>query len=425
MPNTLAQLANEGQYATGLSRQSGNPIGRWIQGVAGRSTPSNMLSALASEAQRYQSMPAGELAAQFGAGGGSGLVGMFAGRGAKTANLAELARAEEMAKAGVPDPQIWRETGWTLDTPDRVPRFEIPDIGATSQYTHLPEIGSSRISERAIEHPELFGAYPDTQGITQLGLRESQPTGSMDSLGGYLTAKAPNVEELKGVGLHELQHAIQQREGFARGGSPEMFKSSPESLQGLHTYDDMAHAEQIINMAKQYGKTVDEFMQNPPRWVTDKQVAIAKNFENRPAQDLQYAKNYIIEKTDPREAYTRLAGEAEARLTQARMNMTPEQRLAQYPYDPEYFQGATGVGLKDLIVRNDGGTAMSSPQSGGNIPQLISDMAEARRVYEAQRAARLAQPQQNTMANLAAGAGALGAGAGLGYYGTEYLLGDR
>ena len=65
---------------------------------------------------------------------------------------------------------------------------------------------------------------------------------------------------------------------------------------------------------------------------------------------------------DVYKAYQSLAGEAEARLTQARMNMTPEQRLAQYPYQPEYFEQATGVPLSDLIVRNDGGTAMSLPE---------------------------------------------------------------
>lgn len=41
-----------------------------------------------------------------------------------------------------------------------------------------------------------------------------------------------------------------------------------------------------------------------------------------------------------------------ARVTQARMNMTPDQRLAQYPYQPEYFEQATGVPLNSLIVRN-------------------------------------------------------------------------
>lgn len=43
--------------------------------------------------------------------------------------------------------------------------------------------------------------------------------------------------------------------------------------------------------------------------------------------------NYEAVASDPMEAYRRLAGEAEARLTQARMNMTMPERLASYPPD--------------------------------------------------------------------------------------------
>ena len=40
-----------------------------------------------------------------------------------------------------------------------------------------------------------------------------------------------------------------------------------------------------------------------------------------------------LDNLDPHQQYKRLAGEAEARLTQLRMNMTPEQRLKSYPLD--------------------------------------------------------------------------------------------
>jgi len=45
-------------------------IGQWAQGVGERSSLGGMLGAMASEAQRYQQMPAGELAGQFGPSGG-------------------------------------------------------------------------------------------------------------------------------------------------------------------------------------------------------------------------------------------------------------------------------------------------------------------------------------------------------------------
>lgn len=285
----------------------------------------------------------------------AGLAGMFAGVGAKTADVVKLGLAEKLKKAGVPDREIHAQTGWTFGFADGKPRFEIPDDAARLKEAAIP--GGKWQVGQALGHDPLYGygdsAYP--------ALRNTPLTYDKGAGGQFIgegnQGMRVGVDNPKSTTLHELQHAIQQREGFARGGSPEMFKSSPESLQGLHSYDDMAHAEQIINMAKQYGKTVDEFMQNPPRWVTDKQVAIAKNFENRPVKDLQYAKNYIIEKTDPIEAYQRLAGEVEARLTQQRMNMTSEQRLHSYPIDQ------MDVPIEQQIVRYGDGQAMSVPKT--------------------------------------------------------------
>lgn len=274
--------------------------------------------------------------------------GIFAGVGAKTANHANLDLAKKLQAQGVPDPDIWKQTGWALDPPDKIPRFEIPDDAATAKFTHLQERGADRIADRAIEHPALFSAYDDTRNISQLGLRENSTRGSMDSAGGYLVAKAPDTESLKSVGIHELQHAIQQREGFARGGSPEALgiEEAKASIPSLR---------QSFREAKvAYDDAVD--MGYPQEQISQRLNAL-KQIENDLTENLALA-----ELGDPYKAYQRLAGEAEARLTQARMNMTPEQRLAQYPYEPEYFQKATGVPLSDLIVRKEGGTAMSLPE---------------------------------------------------------------
>jgi hypothetical protein len=50
------------------------------------------------------------------------------------------------------------------------------------------------------------------------------------------------------------------------------------------------------------------------------------------------------------EAYRRLAGEAEARATQARMNMNAAERRAKFPYD------SYDVPVSDLIVRGQSGS---------------------------------------------------------------------
>ena len=51
---------------------------------------------------------------------------IFAGKGAKTADIPKLEKAQDMAKAGSPREAIWKETGW-WQGPDKQWRFEIPD----------------------------------------------------------------------------------------------------------------------------------------------------------------------------------------------------------------------------------------------------------------------------------------------------------
>jgi len=418
MANTLAQLANE-EWARGLSRPSGNPVGQWIQGVAGRSTPSGYFNAMADEARRYQDMPiedmASEVASNLTGGIGGGLVGMFAGKGAKTANLAKLARAEELRAAGVPDEQIWKETGWTMGFPDKQPRFEIPDdasrlsAGALDYVSknpqEIPKIGS------VLRHQELYGAYPEAKDISLFTHKGSGAEYSRTGTGDRESIKLSTFDEPKSPALHELQHAIQQREGFARGGSPDQIAS--ELVKEQRAY--------FTNEAGKLRKEAEKFWEK-----SDRGAAAADQYSALLSKANEYDSLGFVrpEVSGIRgDIYKRLAGEAEARLTQARMNMTPEQRLANYPVSQ------FDVPVEQQIVRYGDGqaNALSSMagQSDENIPKLISDMAEARRIYEAQRLAQMNQPPPNTLRNLAIQAGALGGGAGAGYYGTDYMMGDR
>lgn len=271
--------------------------------------------------------------------------GIFAGVGAKTANLDNLDIAQKLKQQGVPDELIWKQTGWTLDTPDKIPRFEIPDNKAMYRGTYPSAYG---YADTAMHHPELMQGYPDVGGIRF----ESNVSG----IGGdYANQGAEEIIRLganEGVdtgstALHELQHAIQQREGFARGGSPESMANLLPDAQAIND------AQVIQTLIQRRGISPDNARQE---------------FLNMMGRDAHPASMSLVnepnlQNMNPMDAYRRLAGEAEARLTQARMNMTPEERLANYPYQPEYFQQATGVPLKDLIVRKDGGTAMSVQES--------------------------------------------------------------
>jgi len=340
---------------------------------------------------------------KLGALGAPAMAGIFAGKGAKTADVVMLSKAEEMAKAGIPDAQIWKETGWALNTPDGMPRFEIPDDAAQiGVLTDLIKKRNAPISARRDEilarvkaegraptneekfyvnnanmqmqaaayrgeigdvvgHPPLFNAYNnisnrDIDWGTVGGGAHGEWNDRAQSLGlsGGLFG-----EGAKSTALHELQHAIQQREGFARGGSPEMFDAGPmfsgkakelaADLSQNLTGGISAKPQEIVAAIK-YGD---------PREL----AAISQKHGFGNIDDALKFLSAEDAKRTPFGQYQRLAGEAEARLTQSRMNLTPEQRLAQYPYDPAYFEQATGNRLADLIVRKDGGKAMSVPDN--------------------------------------------------------------
>jgi hypothetical protein len=235
-----------------------------------------------------------------------GAAGIFGGRLAVTADHQALNRAQAMAKAGAPREAIWNDTGWFKGGDDKW-RFEIPDNKAkltrdwlTSSLDTSPnKVAANKYAllEGAIKHPDAFDAYPDTRMMGYRGRFEYGPdtilqrktdTGeiavgaggghyipSRDSIdaGGFGYDRPQAKAGVLSTTLHELQHAIQSREGFVPGASPSdfMYQNSP-----LFKYRGP------LNTAEQ--------------------------------------------------AYRRVAGEVEARNVQARMNMTPEERRAKPPW---------------------------------------------------------------------------------------------
>lgn len=247
--------------------------------------------------------------------------GIFAGVGAKTANLEALARAKEMQNAGIPDEEIYKKTGWFFGMPDKKPRFEIPDYQA--KYIGA-EKGGSDYANAVIEHPEFFKAYPGASGMKVEevsgagGSYLANPSGAYGRMEIGSEAQSPIS-----VAAHELQHAVQQREGFARGGSPDVIAIDPTQYL---SQSDIEYAKSLPAYAK----------------ATDKE---------------SFLRNFAGMKLDhPELAYKRLAGESESRLTQARLAMTPEERAASYP--PSMFD----VPAEQQIVRYAEGRAMSAPE---------------------------------------------------------------
>lgn len=189
----------------------------------------------------------------------------FAGIGARTSDKSSLMKAHGLQNQGKDMEAVRKETGWFLDV-DNKWKFEIDDSAVRvrdkgkGEWTALGD---------AIKHTKLFQAYPQLKDV-QLKLTIDEdlkaPSGSLNSasIGTWTAAgteyetkhsdweifvKAPNMEDAKSTLLHEVQHAIQVIEGFARGGSPAGIKTELSKSAGLDA-DKIRHLAQNLEELK-------------------------------------------------------------------------------------------------------------------------------------------------------------------------------
>lgn len=285
--------------------------------------------------------------------------GIFAGVKAKGADLDKMEAAKELANRGLSRDEIWQKTGWFEDV-DGNWKWEIDDSGAGFDMT--PSLEAQKrgapYSERfpfigeSIEHRQLLGyqgsAYDDLDNIrlqvdgkTTKGGSYGQsanlaeginPKGEFIELSDDLTGS-----DAKSVALHELQHAIQEREGFARGGSPERLGLPQEQQFELarKAYEAASGDEQIL---------------------AELGIDVGAPKARRAWDELSKREKVRYLEQGREMAYMRLAGEAEARNVQTRLDYTPKQRRATPPWQ------TLDVPEDELIVRRGNGVAMSVPK---------------------------------------------------------------
>lgn len=169
-------------------------------------------------------------------------LGVFAGRMAQTADKTALARAESLAAAGADPEDIWRATGWFRGA-DNAWRFEIDDSAAHairqkgSALEYMQDTGTAAEYPTSLSatfrHPLLFAAHPDLAD-TLTRIKNTAIGGSYSPgqrvygemieapLKHDMTGAISRPDRAKASLLHEAQHAVQQREGFARGGHPDL-----------------------------------------------------------------------------------------------------------------------------------------------------------------------------------------------------------
>jgi len=150
---------------------------------------------------------------------------LFAYAGENALNKPEgLPEAQGMESAGRDREQIWQDTGWWRG-PDGKWRFEIDDSDVAFP---TEEVDGKTLEPRGtrmgalkdlIVAPKIFSAYPEL-GNVQANIRimpGTETSGAFNEKNGEIAVKAPDLENAKSALVHELQHSIQQYEGFDLG----------------------------------------------------------------------------------------------------------------------------------------------------------------------------------------------------------------
>ena len=215
-----------------------------------------------------------------------------------------------------------------------------------------------------VENDELFKAYPDLKRV-QIVFTDQMP----ENIGGIykdsentIIVNTNYVDNISSVLAHEVQHAIQYIEGFAKGGSE-------ESVQDLF---DRAHSEYMARVwadeLEEKAKEMGEYYNQTA--VYDALVNDYKGFEDYMPNKEERIKGFnyfvrgyadrsldnLIEKFRANERvsinshneYMKLAGEVEARNVQSRLGMSADERRRSLAIETE------DVERKDQIFLEDG-----------------------------------------------------------------------
>lgn len=268
----------------------------------------------------------------------------------RTARMDNLSVARKMEEEKKDAQAIKVATGWERGA-DGKWRYEMPDV----KIKDTIDVGGGHIVKRyeddmlwnggklsdVIDAPELFKAYPQLKDVridTDAIMNDMPSNGEYNSKTNTITIHADELKYMNSILNHEIQHAIQGFEGFAKGGSPRLVRGEIKKK--------LNEVTKQIRQLRAEGKE-DEALAEKNRGLYN-----------------------AYQKNDDYNSYKSLAGEVEARNVSARLNMTPEERRKSLAESTE------DVARKDQIFLGVGDVSFSLRDMADGKESGAADMAE-------------------------------------------------
>lgn len=275
----------------------------------------------------------------------------------KTYRMDNLKVAEEMERGKKDAKTIKLATGWERGA-DGKWRYEMPD----AKIKDMKDIGGGNIVKRfdddmlwndgkltdVIDAPGLFEAYPQLKDVridTDAIMNDMPSNGDYNAKTNTITIHADELKYMNSILNHEIQHAIQHIEGFARGGSPSLIRGE---------------------VKKKFNEVTKQIRQLRAEGKEDEAKALVE--KNRGLYN-------AYQKNDDYNSYKSLAGEVEARNVESRMGMTDEERRNSLAEETE------DVNRDEQIVMNGNAASYSIVKDPETIKKL--DKEDTVKVYRA------------------------------------------
>jgi GNAT superfamily N-acetyltransferase len=189
-----------------------------------------------------------------------------------------------------------------------------------------------------LDHPALFAAYPQlgrSNDVCLVGLQDGMSCST--SMGQQiLIGREHSPEGMLRFLLHEVQHVIQEIEGFGRGGSPDMAFADPRMNPRATRAGNRAAREMLVEMVEKLAEpsSLEDYARNA--WgvdadgVTEEVLDAYADYVKGLKESFDSGRaGRLAQDTVAREWYRRLAGEIESRVVERRWRLTAEQRREQ------------------------------------------------------------------------------------------------